>query len=98
MRVALDTNILAYVEGVNAGDGRQDAAVTLLQELPEGATVPVQALGELYNVLVHKLGWPGDRARAAVVAWRDAFALAPTSETTMMDALPPIIGSAFGTA
>src|SRR6267143_1179668 len=88
MRVALDTNILAYVEGVNAGDGRQNAAVALLQELPKGAVlVPVQALGELYNVLVRKLGWPGERARAAVVAWRDAFGLAPTSETAMMDAV-----------
>lgn len=88
MKVALDTNVLAYVEGVNAGDGRRDAAVALLQELPKGGTlVPVQALGELYNVLVRKLGWAGEQARAAVLAWHDVFSLAPTSEAAMIAAI-----------
>ena len=56
MRVALDTNVLAYAEGVN-GDTRRASAVVLLRQLPEdAAVVPVQALGELYNVLVRKSG------------------------------------------
>lgn len=54
MRVALDTNILAYAEGAN-GAAMKDAALELLEKLPPGTTVvPVQALGELFNVLVRK--------------------------------------------
>jgi predicted nucleic acid-binding protein len=87
MKAALDTNVLAYVEGVN-GPARQDAAVELLQRLPaETAVVPVQVLGELYNVLVRKAGWAASRAREAILEWRDAFLLAPTTETAMLSAI-----------
>jgi predicted nucleic acid-binding protein len=86
MRVALDTNVLAYAEGVN-GDASRASAVVLLRQLPEdAAVVPVQALGELHNVLVRKSGWPRDRARAAILSWRDAFAVAPTTEFAMIAA------------
>ena len=65
--MALDTNVLAYVEGVN-GEERQRSAIALVKALANGATlVPVQALGELYNVLVRKSGWAGDQARAAIL-------------------------------
>ena len=44
MRIALDTNILAYAEGVN-GTPRKKAALELVQKLPDGATLlPVQTL------------------------------------------------------
>ena len=87
MRVALDTNVLADVEGVN-GAARQEAAITLLQRLPEqSAVIPVQALGELYNVLSRKSGSSISRARAAILAWRDAFALAQTTEAAIVSAI-----------
>jgi predicted nucleic acid-binding protein len=55
MRVALDTNIIAYAEGVN-GASMKEAALDLVEKLPEGSTVvPVQTLGELFNVLVRRL-------------------------------------------
>ena len=45
MRLALDTNILAYAEGVN-GAPMRNAALELVQRLPEGTTLlPVQTLG-----------------------------------------------------
>ena len=54
MRVALDTNILAYAEGVN-GQARKDAALRILQEFREHEVMlPVQALGELFVVLTRK--------------------------------------------
>jgi len=82
MRVALDTNVLAYVEGVN-GEARQQSAIALLQALARGATLgPVQALGELFNVLVRKSGW----ARTAILTWRDAFPLGPTTEASIISA------------
>jgi predicted nucleic acid-binding protein len=47
IRVALDTNVLGYVEDVN-GPGRQRAATALVEALAKSAPlVPVQALGEL---------------------------------------------------
>ena len=86
MRIALDTNVLAYAAGVT-GDARGASAVALLRQLPEdAAVVPVQALGELYNVLVRKSGWPRNRARTAILSWRDAFAVAPTTEFAMIAA------------
>ena len=79
MRVALDTNILAYAEGVN-GAARKKAALALLQKLPSEETlVPVQALGELFAVLVRKAGRTPARARDAILSWQDAFSLIETS-------------------
>jgi predicted nucleic acid-binding protein len=86
MRVALDTNLLAYVEGVN-GEERQRSAIALVKALAKGATlVPVQALGELYNVLVRKSGWGGEQARVAILTWRDTFSLAPTTDAAIIAA------------
>ena len=57
MKIALDTNVLAYAEGTN-GAAKRDKALELIQRLPPWAIViPVQTLGELFNVLVRK---PGD--------------------------------------
>lgn len=79
MKIALDTNILAYGEGVNDAEKR-DAVLELLDDLPQGSTVvPVQVLGELFNVLVRKAGRSRAEARDALLAWRDTF---PTVETT----------------
>lgn len=86
MKVALDTNVLAYAEGV--GDAaKRKAALDLVGRLPEAAAVlPVQALGELYNVLTRKAGRSRPVARRAILAWRDSFALIGTSPTVMVAA------------
>lgn len=87
MKVALDTNILAYAEGVNGAEKR-DQALELVRNLPEHAVViPAQALGELFNVLVLKAKRPRDAARSSVLAWRDAYAVSETSATVMVDAV-----------
>lgn len=83
MKVALDTNILAYAEGVNGAD-RAAAARGLVQKLPADAVVlPVQALGELFNVLVRKAKWTPDAARTAILSWHDTFAVIGTSMVIM---------------
>ena len=92
MKAALDTNILAYVEGVN-GAVYQQSAIALGQALAKGGTlVPIQALGDLYNVLVRKSGWPGDQARAAILTWRNTFPLAPTTEAAKIAAADHRLG------
>lgn len=87
MRVALDTNILAYAEGVK-GVEKRDEAITLLRKLPEHAViVPAQALGELFNVLVLKAKRSRATARTAVLTWRDAYAVGETSAAVMVNAV-----------
>ena len=86
MRAALDTNILAYAEGVNAPE-QKDQALEVIRSLALGtAVLPVQVLGELFSVLVRKAGRPSALARAAVLAWGDAFPLIDTSAAVLMGA------------
>lgn len=67
MRVALDTNVLAYAEGVN-GIEKRDIVLELVRNLPqEAAVIPVQVLGELFNVLVRKAGRSRADAREAIL-------------------------------
>jgi len=86
VRVALDTNILAYAEGVN-GAARKANALELIQRLPAGsALLPVQTLGELFQLLVRKVNRTPAQARSAILGWRDAFPLIETSETVIVGA------------
>jgi predicted nucleic acid-binding protein len=86
MKIALDTNVLAYAEGAN-GAARRDEALALIQRLPAGAVVlPVQTLGELFNVLVRKIKRRPAQARAAVLSWRDAYPVPETSAAAMVNA------------
>jgi predicted nucleic acid-binding protein len=86
MKIALDTNILAYAEGTN-GTAMRDKALEIIERLPTDAIVlPVQTLGEFYNVLVRKAGRRASRARAAVLGWCDAYSVIETSAAVMVDA------------
>jgi predicted nucleic acid-binding protein len=86
MKVALDTNVLAYAEGINPGE-RHEAAIEIVRGLPQGAGVlPIQALGELFNILVRKAGRSRADARAAILGWRDAFPVTGTSAAVMFAA------------
>ena len=86
MNIAIDSNVLAYAEGVN-GAAARDAALRLLEPLPPESTfVPVQALGELFNVLVKRAGRSRSDAAAAVLSWGDAFPLIESSNDVMLTA------------
>lgn len=86
MKVALDTNVLAYAEGVNAGS-RREAALQLVAALPaDAALLPVQVLGELFNVLVRKAGRSRTDARSAIMKWGDLFPLIETSPAILVAA------------
>lgn len=84
MRIALDTNVLAYAEGINGAE-RRDAVLALIRGLPQDAVmIPVQVLGELFNVLVRKGGKSRSDARDALLSWRDTFSVAETSPEVML--------------
>lgn len=86
MKIALDTNVLAYAEGAN-GEAMQGRALELIQRLPASAIVlPVQILGELFNVLVRKVKRQPARARTALLSWRDAYPVVETSAAVMLNA------------
>lgn len=87
MRVALDTNILAYAEGI--GDKtRCKAARVLIERLPvESVILPAQALGELHRVLTAKAKRKAAPVRAAILDWADSFAVADSTWTAFQSAL-----------
>jgi predicted nucleic acid-binding protein len=86
MRIGLDTNLLAYAEGVN--DARRQArAIEIVSAVSADAVVPVQVLGELFRVLTSKARRTGDEARAAILSWRDAIATRDTTAAALAAAM-----------
>ncbi len=87
MRVALDTNVLAYAEGVN-GQDRKDTALLILRDFAEHELmVPAQALGELFVVLTRKAKREAAEARSAVLGWSDSFPLIDTTPGVILEAM-----------
>jgi predicted nucleic acid-binding protein len=86
VRVALDTNVLVYAEGVN-GAPRRKTALDVIERLPAETTfVPVQVLGELFHVLVRKAQWEPKRALKGILSWQDTFSLIETSSLVLFTA------------
>lgn len=86
MKVAFDTNILAYAEGIN-GIEKRDVVLEMVRNLPqEAAVIPVQVLGELFNVLTRKAGRSRAEAREALLGWRDTFPVVETAPEVMLAA------------
>jgi len=87
VRVALDTNILAYAEGINDQD-RQTRALLLMEALQVSSTIiPVQVLGELFRVLTKKGKQTAVEARTSVLGWQDTFTVASTSSAAFLSAM-----------
>ncbi len=87
MIAALDTNVLAYAEGVNDPE-RQALALSLVSALPSGSAIlPVQVLGELFRVLTAKMKRSPQQARVAVLSWRDAMSVRDTTDAAMLAAM-----------
>jgi predicted nucleic acid-binding protein len=87
MRLALDTNVLAYAEGVN-GAARKRETLEIIDKLSqEEIFIPVQALGELFHVLTRKAGRSPDRARDALLGWQDGYPTVETSAPVLLAAI-----------
>ena len=86
MNVALETNVLAYAEGLN-DSAKREIALSILEALPPESTfLPVQTLGELFSVLVRKARRPATAAAEAVLSWGDAFPLIESSGDVLLAA------------
>jgi predicted nucleic acid-binding protein len=84
--VAIDTNVLAYAEGVNGAPMRARALALLERLPPESTLLPVQTLGELFQVLVRKTRRSRRDAAGAVLSWGDAFPLIESSPDVLLAA------------
>lgn len=87
MTVALDTNLLAYAEGVNDEERRLRAMDVLGRLPPGGAIVPVQVLGELFRLLTGKAKRTAAQARSAILSWRDAFPTQDSDGAALLSAM-----------
>ena len=95
IRIALDTNILAYLAGVArlTADAPKVAQVRSLMAGISGQVqvlVPVQALGELFVVL-SRAGTPAPEARAILLEFADALEVLESSASVMKAALDLVV-------
>ncbi len=85
--MALDTNILAYAEGLG-DEQRCSTALQLVEQLPRSDVVlPAQTLGELSQVLTAKAKRTPLQTREAVLSWADSFAVADSTWFAFQSAL-----------
>ena len=86
MRLALDTNILVYAEGVNTAQ-QQAAAKALIDKLPTASVVlPAQVLGEFFHVLTRKFRIPAGTVRRLADQWMTVFDVVPTTADVLNEA------------
>jgi predicted nucleic acid-binding protein len=87
LRIALDTNVMAYAEGV--GDARRcKSARDLVARLQGNSVViPAQTLGELHRVLTGKAGHKATEVKSAILSWSDAFDVADSTFDALRAAL-----------
>ncbi len=86
MRIAVDTNILAYAEGINGSDRQREARTVLASLRAHPRVIPLQVLGELFSVLRRKTDRPSDSIKRDVLAWRNGAVCVPTTWEVMVRA------------
>jgi predicted nucleic acid-binding protein len=91
MKVALDTNLLVYAEGLNGADKRKAILDVLDRIAPENRVISVHVLGELFRVLTRKAKLPASDARAIVLKWRETAEIVETSEDSMLRAIDLVV-------
>lgn len=94
-RVALDSNILAYLAGVSRipeDDEKIAGTRALIELLSANATLiaPAQALGELFVVL-RRAGTPSEEARSILIEFADTFGSAISESRTALAAADLVV-------
>lgn len=87
MRVALDSNVIIYAEGL-IDDPRNAIAQDLIENLPvDTLVIPLQAIVETLQWLVKKAKLPRGEAAANVEYWVTRYAVQATDHAVMTSAL-----------
>ena len=79
MRVGVDTNVLAYAEGVNDAMRKQVARLTMARVADHELVVPLQVGAELFRVLVKRKRFSPGEARAVVDQWLERSVRTPAT-------------------
>jgi predicted nucleic acid-binding protein len=87
LRLALDTNILAFADGLGDEARCTSARHWVGRVARADGVVPSQVLGELQRVLVVKARRSPADARTAVLSWAGAFEVAESGWDAMQAAL-----------
>lgn len=87
MRIALDSNVLAYAVGIDDLTRKTIATRLLVKLPPEDVFIPVQAVGELFHILVIKAGFRSADAKPIVIRWCDEYSLIETSHAILLSAM-----------
>jgi predicted nucleic acid-binding protein len=87
MRIALDTNLLAYAEGLGDETRCQLASDLIAKLNPVNSLVPLQVLGELSRVLTAKMKKSSEDAREMLLSWADAMVVADTTWSAFQAAM-----------
>jgi predicted nucleic acid-binding protein len=83
MRVALDSNIMIYAEGLT-DDTRNLTAQKLIQNVPAGQlVVPSQAIIETMNWLIKRAKWSRHKAAASARSWLNDYAVQATDSNVL---------------
>jgi predicted nucleic acid-binding protein len=91
LRIALDTNVLVYAEGIGGSveDRKKSLAVHEFLETTSGVEwiLPLQVIGELHHVLSRKSGLTKPAVRARVEIWLESYESVPAGEASYHMAL-----------
>lgn len=87
MKVALDTNVLAYAAGVDDARRRDRAREIIGAISPSDLCLPQQVAGEFYNVLLRKGRKKRPQALEIVSDWVTLIGLSVSSPATFEQAL-----------
>ncbi|HKT15697.1 MAG TPA: PIN domain-containing protein [Allosphingosinicella sp.] len=95
MRVALDSNILAYLAGVSRSaddDGKIAKVRELVSRLAKSASLiaPAQTLGELFVVL-RRSGASAEEAREVLLEFAEAFGTSASETRTALSATDLVV-------
>src|SRR5689334_16123580 len=95
MRVALDTNVILYAEGIN-DDRRRDLAHRLITTIgPRNLVVPLQALGETLNRMTKGGHMTKAEAAMRVAPWFHSLDTQDTNRTVFEGASELISNHGF---
>ena len=94
-RVALDSNVLAYLAGVSRSsddEAKITATRSLIKRLASHVSLvaPAQAMGELFVVLLRG-GAPADEARAILIEFAEAFGTSASESNSVLAAADLVV-------
>jgi predicted nucleic acid-binding protein len=87
MRIALDTNVMVYFEGVNDAQRQLRAQLIVSNIRPGNIVLPLQVLAEFTSRLSRERNWGPEKAIARAEIWLRQFATQETNDAVFHDAL-----------